>query len=99
MAEFMFPNVAYRATVYRTGVATHSVAVIKKKSRQKDVPPAVSKLNATAQELAVLPATQLTKKMLPIKPKKILPTLLELKSLLVLLSFWLFSTKSWLEFF
>ena len=78
-------------------MATHSVAVIKKKSRQKDVPPAVSKLNATAQGVDAIPATQLTKnaKM----AKKILPTLLVLKSPLVLLSFWLFSTKSWLELF
>ena len=31
MAEFMFPNVAYRATVYRTGV----IAKTKKRTRGK----------------------------------------------------------------
>ena len=28
MAEFMFPNVAYRATVYRTGLNTKSFVIV-----------------------------------------------------------------------
>ena len=31
MAEFMFPNVAYRATVYRTGVSTNLLSFNKLK--------------------------------------------------------------------
>ena len=77
--------------VFQISLTTNLNAVINLKSIMKDVPLCIywvkaTGLLATAMEINVLLQTQPT-----------LQTALEQKSPLVLQSFWLFSTKSWLE--
>ena len=77
--------------VFQISLTTNLNAVINLKSIMKDVPLCIysvkaTGLHATAMETNVLLQTQTT-----------LQTIFALKSPSVLQSFWLFSTKSWLE--